>query len=179
MRSFWPNLALVVTGACLIGWSARGLADDAAPPAPPAAEIHYAPAEDLERVDVALIDAAGDSLDMAAYVLTDRAVIEALADAAARGVKVRVWRESSTAGYGDAAEIAKLAAAGAALRVKPGGELMHLKSYCVDGRILRTGAANFSWSGERRQDNDLIVIRSAAACAGFEADFARMWGAVP
>jgi hypothetical protein len=34
------------------------------------------------------------------------------------------------------------------------------------GRLLRTGAANFSASGLKRQDNDLIVIESAGAAAG-------------
>jgi len=157
--------------AAALGFAHAGDADSL----PAAAEIHYAPAENLEQIDVALIDSAGETIDMAAYVLTDWAVIDALADAAERGVKVRVWRESSTAGYSDEAEIAKLAAAGAELRVKPPGDLMHLKSYCVDGQILRTGAANFSASGEKRQDNDIVIVRSPAACAGFEANFARLW----
>ena len=30
-----------------------------------------------------------------------------------------------------------------------------IKSYQIDGRLLRTGAANFSASGLKRQDNDL------------------------
>jgi phosphatidylserine/phosphatidylglycerophosphate/cardiolipin synthase-like enzyme len=38
---------------------------------------------------------------------------------------------------------------------------MHLKSYQIDGRLLRTGAANFSASGLKRRDNDLVVIESA------------------
>ena len=51
----------------------------------------------------------------------------------------------------------------------PGGELMHLKGYCVDHRLLRTGSANFSQSGETRQDNDLVALRGASVsvCAGF------------
>jgi hypothetical protein len=49
----------------------------------------------------------------------------------------------------------------------PGGEIrtkrgraapMHLKSYQIDGRLLRTGAANVSTSGLKRRDNDLNVI---------------------
>ncbi|MGA2495281.1 MAG: phospholipase D-like domain-containing protein [Roseiarcus sp.] len=174
-KKAFVGLAIVgaVVWAIAANWGALvGLRAPAA-----AAKIHYAPAENLERLDVELIDSAGETIDMTAYVLTDWAVIDALADAAARGVKVRIWRESTTAGYGDAAEIAKLTAAGAELRVKPPGDLMHLKSYCVDGLTLRTGAANFSASGEKRQDNDLVVIRSAAACAGFEANFAKLWGA--
>ena len=48
---------------------------------------------------------------------------------------------------------------------------MHLKSYRIDGRLLRTGAANFSASGLKRQDNDLIVIESAEAGAAFKRNF--------
>jgi hypothetical protein len=39
--------------------------------ADPAPVIHYAPTENLEHVDVALIDRAEQEIDMAAYVLTD------------------------------------------------------------------------------------------------------------
>jgi phosphatidylserine/phosphatidylglycerophosphate/cardiolipin synthase-like enzyme len=52
---------------------------------------------------------------------------------------------------------------------------MHLKRYQIDGRLLRTGAANFSASGLKRQDNDLIVIESAAAATfkrAFDGRFA-------
>jgi phosphatidylserine/phosphatidylglycerophosphate/cardiolipin synthase-like enzyme len=45
---------------------------------------------------------------------------------------------------------------------------MHLKSYEIDGLVLRTGAANFSASGLKRQDNDLIVIKDAQAAAKFK-----------
>jgi phosphatidylserine/phosphatidylglycerophosphate/cardiolipin synthase-like enzyme len=34
------------------------------------------------------------------------------------------------------------------VRVKRGGPFMHLKSYAIDGDVLRTGSANFSASGE-------------------------------
>jgi phosphatidylserine/phosphatidylglycerophosphate/cardiolipin synthase-like enzyme len=48
---------------------------------------------------------------------------------------------------------------------------MHLKSYEIDGQPLRTGAANFSASGLRRQDNDLIVLKDAQAAAKFKHVF--------
>ncbi len=56
--------------------------------------IHYAPDENLEHVDIGLIDSAKLEIDMAAYVLTDWAVIQALASAAARGVKVRIYLDA-------------------------------------------------------------------------------------
>jgi len=75
-----------------------------------------------------------------------------------------------------AAALSRLEAAGAAIRFKPAGSpLMHLKAYCVDGRVLRIGAANFSHSGLTQQDNDLELYRFPDACKAFEADFERMW----
>ena len=62
---------------------------------PLAVETHYSPAENLEKIDVAQIRAATRSIDIAAYVLTDVAVIEALTTAAGRGVNVRLFRDSS------------------------------------------------------------------------------------
>jgi phosphatidylserine/phosphatidylglycerophosphate/cardiolipin synthase-like enzyme len=98
-------------------------------------------------------------------VLTDSAVIEALRAASARGAKVRVWRDASEAArlseYDVKAQLGSRVQGLELLSSTPGGELMHLKGYCVDHRLLRTGSANFSQSGERRQDNDLIALRGA------------------
>jgi phosphatidylserine/phosphatidylglycerophosphate/cardiolipin synthase-like enzyme len=52
-------------------------------------EIHFAPEERLDRIDVELIDNAATEIDMAAYVLSDWGIIDALNNAAARGARVR------------------------------------------------------------------------------------------
>jgi phosphatidylserine/phosphatidylglycerophosphate/cardiolipin synthase-like enzyme len=136
----------------------------------PAPTIHYAPGENLEHVDVALIDGA----DMAAYVLTDWPVMQALTRAADRGVAIRIYLDGAqfaerepTKVFNDLAETPDVE-----IRVKHKTSApMHLKSYQIDGRLLRTGAANFSASGLKRQDNDLIVIESAEAAASFKRNF--------
>ena len=74
-------------------------------------------------------------------------------------------------------DFAKLADLSDNVRIKRGGPFMHLKSYAIDGALVRTGSANFSASGEMDQDNDLIVIRDAGAAAKFEAHFEAMWRA--
>jgi len=48
---------------------------------------------------------------------------------------------------------------------------MALKSYQINGRWLRTGAANFSASGLKRQENDLLVLDNQAAARAFEKHF--------
>ncbi len=144
-----------------------------------AVEIRYAPTDDLERIDLALLRQATRSIDIAAYLFVDQALIEALADAARRGVRVRLYldgaQEAAREGFGGRARglrgIDKLE-----LRLKPpGADIMHLKSYAVDGKVLRTGSANFTYSGLKREDDDLVVIRDPAAIAAFAESFEAMW----
>ena len=142
--------------------------------ADPAPVIHYAPAENLEHIDVALIDGARHEIDMAAYVLTDWPVIQALTRAADRGIKVRIYLDGTQLADREPAKVFQDLAEtpGVEIRTKRDhGAPMHLKSYQIDGRLLCTGAANFSASGLKRQDNDLIVIESAGAVAAFRHNF--------
>lgn len=163
------------------------------------AEVHYSPAENLERVDVALLQTAHRSIDFAAYSLTDLVVTNALIDAANRGVHVRIYRDQ-TQFRGEQARakkvsrskrksadeeddniaandlIARLSATpNVEMRVKHSHTLMHLKSYCVDGVLLRSGSANFSPTGEKRQDNDLVILRDAESIAHFQSNFNTIW----
>jgi hypothetical protein len=79
-----------------------------------------------------------------------------LREAAARGVKVRIWRDASEAARLNAFDVEAQRGGrvqGLGLRSStPGGELMHLKGYCLDHCLLRTGSAHFSRSGETRRD---------------------------
>ncbi len=142
--------------------------------ADPAPVIHYAPAENLEHVDVALIDHAEHEIDLAAYVLTDWPVMQALTRAADRGVKVRIYLDGTQIAERDLTKVFRDLAETPGVEIRTKHKFaapMHLKSYQIDGRLLRTGAANFSASGLKRQDNDLIVIESAEAAAAFKSTF--------
>lgn len=145
----------------------------------PPSEVHYAPRENLESLDAREIGRAQLSIDMAAYVLSDSGIIEALIDAADRGVVIRVYFDRSEFAErgprrGGLVE-ALLAHPNVTARVKGEGVLMHLKAYAVDGEVLRTGSGNFSRSGLASQDNDAIFVTDQAVVDAFEANFERMW----
>ena len=161
----WPRL-LAVLGLTISPGFAASLRDE------PAIEVHYAPAENLERLDAALIASARQRIDLAAYTLTDRAVLDALIEARRRGVLLRIVLDPS-----ESQGLDQLRLIAAAVRMKPPGPFMHLKSYLVDGRTLRSGSANLSASGLKRQDNDLVLMRDPNAAAAFEKDFERIWAA--
>jgi phosphatidylserine/phosphatidylglycerophosphate/cardiolipin synthase-like enzyme len=142
-------------------------------------QIHYAPRENLESVDAQEIGRAELSIDMAAYVLSDPRIIEALTAAAERGVLIRLYLDKSQFAEhgptrGGLVE-ALLAHPNVVARVKGEGVLMHLKAYAVDGAVLRTGSGNFSRSGLAAQDNDAIFLTDPMIVDAFEGNFERIW----
>jgi phosphatidylserine/phosphatidylglycerophosphate/cardiolipin synthase-like enzyme len=141
-----------------------------APAAAGEVEIHYAPVENLERVDVDLLHSARAKIDMAAYSLTDWPVVDALIDAHRRGVVLRVVLDPSQQHAFD-----RLREIEGFVRTAPPGPYMHLKSYAIDGRVLRTGSANLSASGLKQQENDIAVIRDAEMAGRFTARFEKLW----
>jgi phosphatidylserine/phosphatidylglycerophosphate/cardiolipin synthase-like enzyme len=71
-------------GRLILALCPQGIAD-------PAPVVHYPPAENLEHVDLSLIDTARQEIDLAAYVLTDWTIIQALTRASNRGVTARIY----------------------------------------------------------------------------------------
>ncbi len=143
--------------------------------------IYYAPDVNLEQADLAAIQSARHSIDAALYSATDTKLCDALADAERRGVAVRVYRDRQQ--YEQELQHAgrwptcttRLLQGGAAVRIRAGSELMHLKSYAVDEQVLRTGSANLSISGEKYEDNDAVFLYSQTAAIAFEQQFQQLW----
>lgn len=141
--------------------------------------LGYGPAPGFERLDVELIARAQKTIDLAAYVLSDRNVIAALSEAASRGVAVRIYLDPEQfhrvgAAHDDLLALINQPNVRAKLK-SDRDDLMHLKSYAVDGRFLRGGSANFSWSGLNRQDNDIFIVDSVEAAANFSRNFEKLW----
>ena len=79
------------------------------------------------------------------YSFTDRELAAELVRLARSGVRVRVYRdsrESMQENQRGSSTTATLLAGGVEVRVKASQELMHFKSYVIDGALLRTGSAN-------------------------------------
>jgi len=142
-------------------------------------DYHTAPAENLEHVDIETLATARETVDIAAYVLSDWAIMDALRDAARRGVAVRLILDGSQftpKNQGDRI-LALAREPNVDLRIRPSdrADIMHFKAYCIDGKRLRTGSANFSASGLKRQDNDLLLTDDARAIATFGKTFEVIW----
>lgn len=148
------------------------------------AEDHFSPTEDLERIDAVRLQRAKTSVDVAMYAFTDRYLAEQLKEVAGRGVKVRIYRDQEQ--YEEEQRKASKREDGSAvalltgqpnieIRVKGHRELMHLKAYLIDGTMLRDGSANWSPSGEKRQDNNAHYTADPTQVDAFRREFEQMW----
>ena len=85
---------------------------------------------------MALIDGAEREIDMAAYVLTDWPIMQALTRAADRGVHIRIYLDGTQLAEREPAKVFRDLAEtpGVEIKIKhETGAPMHLKSYQIDG----------------------------------------------
>ena len=147
---------------------------------------HFSPAENLEQLDIDQIALAHRTLDIAMYAFTDRYLAEAVIEAAHRGVQVRIYRDRSQ--FEEEQRNADLhherslsdmfhRQPNIEIRIKNSNErnLMHLKAYLVDGKLLRDGSANWSPSGLKRQDNNSHFTTDPGQVHAFQQVFEEMW----
>jgi phosphatidylserine/phosphatidylglycerophosphate/cardiolipin synthase-like enzyme len=146
-------------------------------------ERRYTNPADVSTLDVATITAATATIDVAAYSLTHQAVITALIQRAQAGVKIRLYLdrtelEAEARGNPQLSNSPLgplLSTPNVQTKVKESVILMHLKSYLVDGKLLRDGSANFSPLGESEQDNSIELTDDPASLASFQSKFETMW----
>jgi phosphatidylserine/phosphatidylglycerophosphate/cardiolipin synthase-like enzyme len=164
----------------------------------------------LQQVAAELADfvaAATTSVDMAIYDFrladagAESVVVDALTQAAARGVAVRIGYDAGKPAGADAAAFAALEADPAPTgtgdwlkqhftgtpvqltAIKGGGHLMHSKYVLRDATAsspttaVWTGSTNFTDDAWTRQENNIVTIASPVMAASYRVDFDAMWTA--
>ncbi|HEX9097053.1 MAG TPA: phosphatidylserine/phosphatidylglycerophosphate/cardiolipin synthase family protein [Candidatus Dormibacteraeota bacterium] len=156
------------------------LAGEAASLPPPAADRQVQvlvthPGEDIRAAALAAISAARQSIDIEMFVLSDRLVLDALASAARRGVRVRAILDPTQPQ--NAATIAELQASGALMRmyVQAGDELLHAKVGIFDRQIVLFGSCNWSRSGFTRNHELDLLVRDATLARVFLSQLEQDW----
>lgn len=131
----------------------------AEPPVRPASIVAYfSPNGGCTEAIVNELNAARTSVDVQAYSFTSAPIAQAVANAHARGVKVRVILDKSqqTERY---SSLTYLRNHSVPTWVDSKHAIAHNKIMIIDGRTLITGSFNFSKAAEERNAENLLVIR--------------------
>ena len=100
------------------------------------------------------------------YALTSDQITDALIDAKRRGRDVRVIVDRRRKG-GLAAQVRRLATSAVPVLIDTVRGLMHNKVMIIDGATVLTGSFNYTDAAERRNAENLVVIRNPTLVAKF------------
>jgi len=140
----------------------------------PEIEVRYIPEEMADYTIRREIDAAKQSVDVAMFTFTMYQASDALIRAVRRGVKVRLVVERKQTDLSTVDD--KVEAAGAMV-VRAANRLgahsaMHQKYAVIDGARVITGATNWTFSGCRKNEEDLLVVTNPDIAARYRNNFA-------
>ncbi|USG67393.1 phospholipase D family protein [Brevibacillus ruminantium] len=129
-----------------------------------------------EALLINTINSAQTSLDIAIYSLTHPDIVQAIKDAKARGVAVRVITDKQQSGGQSQTEALKiLGSAGIPTKINTHSGLQHLKVTIADKKVATTGSFNYSKAASTVNDEVLVVLYDENVAKAFSEQFERMW----
>lgn len=121
------------------------------------------------------IDKANSSIKVMMYSFTLQDIADALVLAKERGVDVRVlFEEQQITQY---SQYQYLDTQGVSVKIDSNPYLMHHKVLIIDNRFVLVGSFNWSTSGETKNNENLILIKSQLLVTKFNEEFNRLWEA--
>ncbi|MDB5293062.1 MAG: phosphatidylserine/phosphatidylglycerophosphate/cardioli pin synthase [Phycisphaerales bacterium] len=131
----------------------------------------FSPSGGCTDAIVSEIGKAAQAVDIQAYAFTSQPVAQAVADAAARGVRVRVILDKAQrTDHASAAEF--LASHNVPVYIDDQHALAHNKVLIIDGNEVITGSFNLTKSAEERNAENLLILRGRPKLAAtYESNF--------
>jgi phosphatidylserine/phosphatidylglycerophosphate/cardiolipin synthase-like enzyme len=137
--------------------------------------LGFSPGGTAVKTVVAAIGTAQQTIAVAAYEFTSAEVAQALAAAAARGVRVwAVLDEKAT--KEKASQATWLAAHGVGVRANGHYAIFHHKFLIIDQSTVETGSFNYTASADKRNAENALVLRGVPDLANaYLAEWKRLW----
>lgn len=131
------------------------------------------PSPSMEKAVVSFIASADQTLDVCVYDLDLPEFAQALLDAHARGVKVRVIiaDDNAAKAYAVADHLQQMEKAGILTLAHNRSGLMHNKFMVADGLRVWTGSYNLTRNCSRFNDNHAIVLESPELAENYEKEW--------
>lgn len=139
-------------------------------------EIYFSPDDMAALHIVDALENAQDRIVFMAYTITLDAIADVLIERAGAGVEViGVLEREQAANLGS--DVDRLLAAGVDLRLDGNPDKMHHKVFVIDDTVVITGSYNYSQSAESRNDENVVIVRSAELAQRYVEEFNRIWAA--
>ena len=141
-------------------------------------EVYFSPQDKtITNVVLPLIKNAKSYIYIPTFVLTEKRVTEELIKAKQRGVDVRIIIDALNASIKHSKH-KELRAGKVLVKTENYAGKMHSKSMIVDDKYTIIGSMNFSYSGENRNDENLIVIKDSKTARFYKDFFLYQWNKI-
>ncbi|KAG6622664.1 Mitochondrial cardiolipin hydrolase [Phytophthora cinnamomi] len=117
---------------------------------------------------------ANKTMDVCVFTITCDEIAEAVLEAHARGVKVRVITDDGQA-KGKGSDIQKFIDAGIPVRDDNARTYMHHKFCVIDKKILLNGSFNWSRQAVVGNAENLVIHKDGPIIGRFDEHFAHLW----
>ena len=131
----------------------------------------------LKNAIIPLIESAQRYIYIPTFLITDKKVTEALMQAKTRGVDIKIIIDALNAS-GKYSKHNVLRNAGIPVKTENYAGKMHSKSMIIDDRYTVIGSMNFSYSGENRNDENLVVIENSEISKFYKEFFLYQWNKI-
>lgn len=142
-----------------------------------AAELEYAfsPKRGATNLIVKTIRSADKEILVAAYSFTSKTIAKALIDAKNRGVNVKIVMDHSQ-DLEPNSQLSLLLDYGIEVRINENYDIMHNKFMVIDSKTLQLGSFNYTWSAEKKNAENILVIKSEPVIVvKYRDEWQRLW----
>ncbi|MCE2948559.1 MAG: phospholipase D family protein [bacterium] len=142
-------------------------------------QVAFTPGDPIDEILVGVIGQARQQVLVQAFSFTHKRIARALVDAHRRGVRVEVLADDRQDRQLGGSVLADLARNGVGVWLDTRQSSAHNKVMIVDSgtpaAVLVTGSYNFTYSAQRRNAENILVMRGNPALAdAFEANWQRL-----
>lgn len=141
-------------------------------------KIYFSPQDkSISNGAIPIIDNAKEYIYIPAFVLTDKKITAALIAAKKRGVDVKIIIDALNASI-QHSKHKELRNGGVQVKTENYAGKMHSKSIIIDDEYTIIGSMNFSYSGENKNDENMIVVKNCNIAKIYKEFFLYQWNKI-
>lgn len=140
--------------------------------------VYFSPKDNtVKSAILPLINSAQKYIYMPAFLITERDTVNALIQAKQRGVDIKIIIDA-VSGRSTSSKHHILRDNGILVKTENYAGKLHSKSMIVDDKYLVIGSMNFSYSGNSKNDENLVVIKNSKAALFYRKYFEYLWSRI-
>lgn len=132
----------------------------------------------ITREILPLIKKAQKYIYIPAFLITEKQLTSELINAKKRGVDVKIITDALNASS-KYSKVKELRSNGIPVKIENYAGKMHSKTIIIDDKYLIIGSMNFSYSGENKNDENLLILENMEAAKFYKEFFLYLWTKIP